>query len=195
MVLSYYPDSLWERILVSMAIRRLSKWGDKRGPRLPRGGESDVVTGCWVRAWNGPQHLRVSGQPKWKLTENEIFSKKTAYILANQHNTQREMFNWKALWHFKGPTRGSLLLWLVAHNRLKARHMLWTRQILDSPACEICGENETTLHAIRGYRLPTNVWQLLLPQAQCTWLWTIQDTQTWIQRNLASTTETKIFSL
>lgn len=89
---------------------------------------------------------------------------KSAYDLVVPSTTAASQFNWNQLWQLTGPARGSLLLWMTAHDRLKTKALLWRRQILDSLRCDLCGiADESTLHAVRDCNLSRKIWAHLVP--------------------------------
>lgn len=62
-------------------------------------------------------------------------------------------------------------MWMLAHDRLKMKGLIWERQISDSLGCDRCGEgNESSLHAIRDYLASKEVWQILCPLYELAWL-------------------------
>lgn len=108
----------------------------------------------------------------WNPTSHRMFTSKSTYsLLLNILNTPSD-HSWGKIWKLRGPPRGPLLLWLIAHDRLKTRNLLWQRKLLDSPLCDICSiEEETTMHAIRDCRRVTHVWQKLVPQEYWNHFW------------------------
>lgn len=126
-------------------------------------GVSAVGAGFHSSTWKGITYgLSLSGKgiqwepstatgvvPRWMPSSKGVFTTKSAYKLLLDPTSIDQNFNWKCLWQFTGPTRQSLLLWTLAHDRLKTSQLLWRRQIIDSPRCDICGATEeTTLHAV-----------------------------------------------
>lgn len=100
--------------------------------------------------------------PYWSPSLKGKFITKLAYeILCNPEVS--EDFNWKHLWNVKGLVRSSLTLWITSRDQLKTRYLLWQRNIVDNPRCELCNAlEETAMHAIRDYEKLKQVWRLLL---------------------------------
>lgn len=94
---------------------------------------------------------------------------------------------WNAIWRLKVPTRSNLLLWMVNHERLKTKQLLYHRQIVEDATCALCGQEvESTLHAVRDCVLPRRIWTLLIPVPSRTITWYSNDPSVWIQSNLCS---------
>lgn len=125
-------------------------------------------------------------QPRWVPSSRGIFTTKSTYHLLLEEGPATASFDWKQLWKFAGPSRGSFILWLVAHDGLKTGGLLWTRQCLESPRCEICKfPVESTLHAIRNCILPLKIWELLVPLEYWPDFWSSTVPADWVQTNLA----------
>lgn len=93
---------------------------------------------------------------------------------------------WTSVWRHKGPLRGPLLLWLVAQNRLKTKTMLWQRQCVDSPICEVCGnDSESSIHVMRDYIRATRIWQYIVLVNLWENFWNEEDIEWWVQWNLS----------
>lgn len=100
-------------------------------------------------------HGRIAAPPWWNPSSQGQFTTKSAYELLMQAIPQLEPFPWEIIWRFQGPSRGSLLLWQITHDRLKTTSLLFDRHVMNDPSCLICGAVlEDTLHAIRDCRLP-----------------------------------------
>lgn len=126
-----------------------------------------------------------SGNPprlKWLPSSNGKFTNASAYELLRQtEGGQPCVSPWSSIWQLKGPTRRSLLLWLVCHDRLKTNFLLWSRNIVEDATCMICGEEiEATLHAVRDCKLPQQVWSFLILAMVYTTDWKTCDPALWI---------------
>lgn len=105
----------------------------------------------------------VSSKLWWQPLSTSIFTTKSAFQLAQVGGQVTGDFNWKALWQFKGPSRGSLLLW----------HVIWSAEDLllplgtehhSNPDCQVCWETyESTMHALRDCVLAKQLCDLLIP--------------------------------
>lgn len=122
----------------------------------------------------------------WNLSTKGLFTTKSAYELNRQLEGAPEVEQvWKEVWRFKGPTRGSLMLWTTTHDRLKTKMLLRRHNICETPRCEICGgQYETTLHAPRDCSISSKTWQLLLPKGGNVELGTMEDVKEWMLLNL-----------
>lgn len=54
---------------------------------------------------------------------------KLAYVLLQIDIEDRDTFNWSQLWRLAGLPKGPLLLWMLAHDQLKTRSLLWQRHV------------------------------------------------------------------
>lgn len=115
-----HPTSMWSELLTS-------KYGSLTLPsiRSPSSTKSIVWRGVLVGYTLLHKGLRrfdaaqVTDELWWNASPNGIFTTKSAYNLLRPDIVADDCFNWKELWRFKGPTRGSLLLLVVSHDRLK----------------------------------------------------------------------------
>lgn len=130
-------------------------------------------------------HGRIAAPLWWTPSTLGHFTTKSAYDLLLQAIPHSEPFPWEIIWRFHGPSKGSLLLWHVTHDRLKTTSFLVDRQVMSDPSCLLCGAVlEDTLHAIRDCRLPRQVWRLLLPPHFASAFWASRDPRMWIRLNL-----------
>lgn len=139
------------------------------------------------------QGLHVSrasnGSPtyRWELSRTGKFTIASAYSLLHSLAGCSSIPLWRHIWQFCGPRRGSFLLWMAAHDRLKTGFFFWHRRILSSPACSLCsGPMEDTLHAVRDCSVAAQVWWLLGGQSLGPAFWQLHDAQQWINWNLDS---------
>lgn len=117
-------------------------------------------------------------------SETGKFTNKTAYDLLEEGDDHQDDMDWRRLWRLKGPSRGSLLLWLV-QQKLKTKELLWRRQIVNSPACELCNTDvESTMHAVRDCTIPKMIWQRLLLDDRKIEFWGQNHPRLWIKQNL-----------
>lgn len=121
----------------------------------------------------------------WQPSSKGIFTTRSAYTLLTQDENAQDSFNWNSIWNFKGPLRGSLLLWQAAHKLLKSNSLLWEKKIMDDPGYEICTEGmETPLHTLRDCKLSTAIWQRLLSGEVSNHFWLELDIKEWIKQNI-----------
>lgn len=109
----------------------------------------------------------------------------SAYSLVQSNPDDHGRFNSRNIWKFKGPTRGSLLLWVAAHARLKTTAHLWERHVLAEPNCRICREDyELSLHALRDCTLAVRMWDLIIPPQARVRFWEGTEIQPWLALNI-----------
>lgn len=95
----------------------------------------------------------------WTPSANGRFTTSSSHSVLQASSTSTvEAAQWNAIWKHKGQTRGALYLWMIRHDRLKTKQLLWHRHIIAEATCDICGvANESTLHALRDCILPRQV--------------------------------------
>lgn len=131
--------------------------------------------------WPGEE----STQPCWRPSSKGQFTTKSIYDLLNQVSGVDMSFNWEVLWRFKGSVRGSLLLWMVAHDRLKTTSLLWEKQYLEFSACAICDDPmKISLHAVRDYWPPYQVWHHMVSRSFWSIFWKTLNLKEWIANNI-----------
>lgn len=122
----------------------------------------------------------------WQTSENGVFTIKSAYDILKPPPPSTGQFQWTQIWNFKGPVRGSLFLWMLAHNRLKTKGLLWRRNVVPSASCELCGaDDESILHALRDCPHANHLWKLLLKDITWSDFWLATEPQTWLCVNFA----------
>lgn len=128
----------------------------------------------------------VETPPWWLPSSKGLFTTQSAYeFLLRESDPTSQPFAWSEVWKFKGPTRGSLVLWQMAHDRLKTKALLWGRNICENARCELCGvAYESSLHAVRDCHTARQVWQHLLPRTETEGLWAALDIRNWVLLNL-----------
>lgn len=60
----------------------------------------------------------------WEKSAKGIFTTKSMYDTILRGAQIETLIQWKEIWNFNGPTRGSVLLSTLAHNRLKTNSLL-----------------------------------------------------------------------
>jgi hypothetical protein len=59
----------------------------------------------------------------------------------------------KFIWNSHAPPRVQFFVWLLMHDRIQCRTILFRKTIIDSPVCEICNlGDETSTHVVFGCR-------------------------------------------
>lgn len=181
------PTSLWSRILHA-------KYGSPIGKESVQNMSTCSV--IWRGVWTSFQLLvaglrlgtdgKIDREIWWERSAKGIFTTKSAYEIISSETCKRDsQQKWKGIWNFSGQTRGSLLLWMVAHDRLKTNGLLWDRTNRESPRCELCGHAyESTLHAVRDCKLPRQIWSELLNVDRQRRFWTESEPQQWINVNI-----------
>lgn len=134
--------------------------------------------------WNAAGSSRAT--PWWEPSTNGRFTTKSAYDLHADDHEVPDHFRWERIWKFAGPQRASLTLWQVAHNRLKTKALLWSRQILSSPVCDLCSSPwESTLHSVRDCIIARRIWRLVLPPPLLERFMSPTNPQDWIRANVS----------
>lgn len=60
----------------------------------------------------------------WQAASSDLFSSSSAATLLHKPVPDVSTKEWKQLWNFKGPTRASMTLWLLQHERLPSADIL-----------------------------------------------------------------------
>ena len=81
-------------------------------------------------------------QPFWAHSKSGNFTSKSAYLFLNYLICNNNTHLWKLIWHWQGPQRIRIFLWLVMHGRIKTKEDLFKRNIQSSMICECCGQKK-----------------------------------------------------
>lgn len=112
-----------------------------------------------------PAASQIDNHAKWKHSSSGHFSVASAYISQMDFSEATPDPHWKKIWALKGPQRGNFLLWQARLNRLPTEHLLFSRQIRDSPQCTHCAYHDSTnLHALRDCLLAKQIWRRVIPE-------------------------------
>lgn len=121
----------------------------------------------------------------WTPSSRGFFTVKSAYGLLSAEACPVSTPLWSKLWRLRGPSRGPLLLWLIALNRLKTKTLLWHRHCIDSPLCDICfRDDESTMHAVQDCAPVAALWQQLVPRDYWNQFWASDNPSCWVALNL-----------
>lgn len=107
----------------------------------------------------------------WLPTKNGTYSTRSGYglIKLDYVPNLRPKFNWqKKLWRLKTQPKIKFFIWKASVDALPVGEKLIRRGIGDHPVCTLCGETETTVHALFHCQWATQVWSLA-PTLQINW--------------------------
>lgn len=125
-----------------------------------------ILHGCKLlhKALRFTKDGRRSFRPWCEPSTNRKFTTKSAYEFQSYGGQEIGQFRWEKIRKFAGPKRASLTLSQTAHDRLKNKALLWSKQILPSLVCDLCsGVWESTLHVVRDCTTARRIWRMLLP--------------------------------
>lgn len=66
---------------------------------------------------------------------------------------------WKELWSLKSENRTKEIIWLLIHNALPTKDVLYKRGITTNNRCPVCRETETMVHVFVTCRAARRVWE------------------------------------
>lgn len=177
------PNALWARVLTAMYGRVLRS--KHVSLSFIRRGLLCGYTVLKQVIWRDADGS-VEMEPWWLPSSKGKFTRKSAHkLLQTEPEPTMQHFEWRVIWNFRGPTRGSMLLWQLAHDRLKMKSLLWERQVCESARCDLCNAMcESSIHAIRDCQTTRNVWGVLLSRPSLEAFWTKMDVKAWILLNV-----------
>lgn len=118
-----------------------------------------VAAGLTEESWNSVQQEGKRRRVAWQGTSTGLFSVATAYAIQREETDLEVSNRWRQIWSFKGPQRGSYLLWQARLNSLPTNELLYRRQVRESSCCEHCPNTwETALHALRDCPQAKSLW-------------------------------------
>ncbi|KAH9673795.1 reverse transcriptase domain-containing protein [Citrus sinensis] len=116
-----------------------------------------------IAAIKPPSDDNNEDQPFWAHSKSSKFTSKSAYISLNNPISNNDAHIWKLIWHWKGPQRIRIFLWLEMHGRIKTKEELFKRHIQISMDCEYCGqEKKDVIHALRDCVVAKRIWNHLV---------------------------------
>ncbi|KAI5676157.1 hypothetical protein M9H77_07107 [Catharanthus roseus] len=91
-------------------------------------------------------------QLHWSPSEKGQFTTTKAYLGLLNFGDEGNGHKRKQIWNFKGPSRASMLLWFIKHDRILTKSLLMQWNVSDMACCTLCErKEETALHATRDY--------------------------------------------
>lgn len=140
-------------------------------------------------------HLSV-GEPVedclvWNLSSSGKFFINSAieFLIHSTADNVYSGFNWSKIWHWLGPQRVKMFMWLVARNRLRLTNQERRRRHLKAHStCQRCHEaDKTEIHALRDCPATRQIWSSIVhPHMKQNFF--SQDLEDWILSNIDSKT-------
>ena len=75
-------------------------------------------------------------------------------------HSQADSEIWTKLWGFNVPSKLKMFLWRFARNTTPTGALLHHRNMADTPACVLCGGEDTWRHALLNYTVSRSTWAL-----------------------------------
>lgn len=124
--------------------------------------------------------------PWWTQANSGRFSIQFARDLRLNTGGDSSSTLWRTIWHFKGPPRASLTLWMTLHHALSTADLLWRQHIITSPLYMWCNQTwQSTLHLLRDCPSARDVWGLVLDRRDQCIFFESCDIASWFKWNLS----------
>ncbi|CAI9104548.1 OLC1v1003244C1 [Oldenlandia corymbosa var. corymbosa] len=95
----------------------------------------------------------------WRFMESGRFTTATTYNASMEQNWTPLDKDWGLIWHWKGPKRIKLFLWLMFRGVLMTNSERKRRHMTDDGSCQSCGNEETLFHVFRDYFRSKELWR------------------------------------
>ena len=103
--------------------------------------------------------LDVTDTLAWEGSKDGNLTMKTAYLSLVPVVSMEEA-KWRRIWKLESPPKIKSFLWLLSHDKIKTRHNLLRRHIVNDDSCPFgCGVPETSLHCLRDCKFAIEVWK------------------------------------
>lgn len=126
-------------------------------------------------------------QLHWSPSEKGQFTTTKGYLGLLNFGDEGNGHKRKQIWNFKGPSRASMLLWFIKHDRILTKSLLMQWNVSDMACCTLCErKEETALHATRDYSQVRGIQQMLVHPALMVAFYSLTECSRWVDENLHS---------
>lgn len=90
------------------------------------------------------EHTTANDRPDVRNSKYSSDILKTSHLYLVQRSELPPCLNWKFIWNNKAPLKVQFFAWLLAKDRLPMKKNLYKKNIVSTPACDLCNSAKET---------------------------------------------------